>query len=392
MTQVTIIGCDLHDRSMLLKIALGADDPHEKSFSNNSKGRGQMLEHLIAFAQQHGSERMVFVYEASGQGFGLYDLLTDRGIECHVLSPTHLPKTAKSKRNKTDAKDAQMLLEIARAHVLAGNAMPTVWIPPQRVRDDRELVRTRLQTGEAITQVKLQTLALLKRQHLATPEWFDKHHNWTKAFVAWLKKDAADQLDPTARVSLTVYIERYELFQRQSTDLERELRQLAKQPRYKAAYKKLRSMRGVGLITAMTFLTELGDLTRFNNRRELGAYLGVCPSSFESGESNDRKGRITRQGPSRLRKVLNQASWAAVRYDEETKARWARIKGKGKHRGKKAIVAIMRQLGIRMWHAAASMGVSSELMQKPRPAPCWTLAPAQQKGESLSSRHRHGPQ
>ena len=136
MTQVTIVGCDLHDRSMLLKIALDAGKPQQKSFTNDSEGREAMLDYLFTFAKQHQSERIVFVYEASGQGFGLYDLLTDCGVECHVLSPTHLPKTAKSKRNKTDAKDAQMLLETARAYVLAGNALPTVWTPPQRVRDD----------------------------------------------------------------------------------------------------------------------------------------------------------------------------------------------------------------------------------------------------------------
>ena len=112
-----------------------------------------MVQHLIEFANRHGSERIVFVYEASGQGYGLYDLLTDQGIECYVLSPTHLPKSQKQKRNKTDAKDAQMLLEKARAHVLAGNELPIVWTPPQALRNDRELVRARLETAEAGTSV-----------------------------------------------------------------------------------------------------------------------------------------------------------------------------------------------------------------------------------------------
>ena len=55
---------------------------------------------------------------------------------------------------------------------------------------------------------------------------------------------------------------------------------------------ELRKLPGVGLLVAMTFLTEMGDLERFHNRREMAAYLGLCPSSFESGETNDRKGRI----------------------------------------------------------------------------------------------------
>jgi len=114
MNQVIIVGCDLHDRSLLLKAACGMDAPQQKSFLNDCDGRQAMLDFLLAFAQQHQADRIVFVYEASGQGYGLYDFLTDQGIECYVLSPSHLPKSAKQKRNKTDAKDAQMLLERER--------------------------------------------------------------------------------------------------------------------------------------------------------------------------------------------------------------------------------------------------------------------------------------
>jgi transposase len=139
----------LHDRSLLLKAACGMDAPQQKSFLNDCDGRQAMLDYLLGFAQQHEADRIVFVYEASGQGYGLYDFLTDQGIECYVLSPSHLPKSAKQKRNKTDAKDAQMLLERARAYVLAGNDLPIVWAPPKALRNDRELVRARLETAEA---------------------------------------------------------------------------------------------------------------------------------------------------------------------------------------------------------------------------------------------------
>ena len=122
MTQTTIVGCDLHDRSMLLKTAAGSCAPEERKFGNNAQGRASMMQYLVQFAQENSSGRIVFVYEASGQGFGLYDLLTDRGIECFVLSPTHIPQSAKSKKNKTDPKDVLRLLELARAHVLAGRA------------------------------------------------------------------------------------------------------------------------------------------------------------------------------------------------------------------------------------------------------------------------------
>ena len=97
-----------------------------------------MILELQEFAKKHNSKRIVYVYEASGLGFGLCDQLHEAGIECHVLSPTHLPKTVKSAKQKTDEKDAQMLLEQVRGFVLAGNSMPVVWTPPQRLRDDRD--------------------------------------------------------------------------------------------------------------------------------------------------------------------------------------------------------------------------------------------------------------
>ena len=379
MTQVTMTGCDLHDRSMILQTAVGKQKPEQKSFRNNSPGREAMITYLLQRALESGSERIVFVYEASGQGYGLYDLLTVEGIECFVLSPTHIPRSAKSKRQKTDPKDALRLLELARGHVLAGNELPSVWTPPQLLRDDRELLRGRLEAAETCTRVKLQVFSLLKRHGRELPKWFSKSRSWTKSFVAWLKEEA-ELLADTVTPILLCLAERFELLNRQTVMLQRHIRHLAKTPRYKAPCEELCKLRGVGLITAMTFLTEMGDLARFSNRRQVAAYLGVCPSSFESGEADDRKGHITRQGPGRVRKVLCQAAWAAIRTDPRTRVTWERIKRGSSRRSKKAVVAIMRQLGIRMWHVALSVGVDPKLESPPTPPPCWTSARAQQKG------------
>jgi transposase len=376
---------------MLLQVAVGKSQPEEKKFGNDSQGRASMIEHLFHVAREASSSRIVFVYEASGQGFGLYDLLTDQGIECFVLSPTHIPRSAKSKKHKTDPKDAMQLLELARGHVLAGNPLPTVWTPPQRVRDDRELVRARLETAEDCTRVKLQVFALLKRYGIGLPEWFAKHRHWTKRFVKWLH-NVAETLDDAVAPVLSALISRWDMLRLQVVELEKHIRVLSQTDRYKVSCQMLRTLPGVGLITAMTYLTEMGDLTRFSNRREVAAYLGVCPSSFESGESDDRKGHITRQGPGRVRKVLCQAAWAAIRMDQGMHARWERIKGGKSGRGKKAIVAIMRHLGIVMWHVALAAGVSLELVQRPLPPPGWTSARARQTGSAPSASPSPRPQ
>ena len=100
----------------------------------------------------------------------------------------------------------------------------------------------------------------------------------------------------------------------------------------------------------MAYLTEMGDLSRFGNRREIGSFLGLVPSSLESGAKNDRKGHITHQGPARIRKVLCQACWARVRTDPHEKVIYERIVSKNPKHKKIAVVASMRRLAVKMWH------------------------------------------
>lgn len=359
MCKVIMIGCDLHDRSMLLRYAVGNGEPRQASYRNDTEGRDKMIVMLLELARHEQAERTVFVYEASGQGYGLCDLLTEHGLECHVLSPTHLPKTPKSAKQKTDVRDAQMLLEQVRGHVLAGNSLPVVWTPPQRLRDDRELVRARIDLADELTRVKLQILSLLKRRGIAKPAWYTPR--WSQRFLQWLRAEVASRLDAVVAPVLEGLVARYEVLQAEQVRLETALRALSQTERYRAACAELRKLPGVGLLSALTFLTEMGDLHRFHNRREVAAYLGLCPSSFESGETSDRKGRITRQGPARLRKILCQAAWVSLRYCDESSRTYQRIRGGKSHRTKKALVAVMRRLAIKMWHRAAACGVSTEL-------------------------------
>jgi transposase len=157
MDQVIMVACDLHDRTMLLKIAVAANSVVKTlTLPNTCSGRGRLIALLKSQAAEVSAARVVFAYEASGQGFGLCDQLTDAGIQCHVLAPTRIARSCKHQRQKTDEKDAQVILELLRGHVLAGNELPTVWIPDAQTRDDREIVRARLDLAEKITATKTQ--------------------------------------------------------------------------------------------------------------------------------------------------------------------------------------------------------------------------------------------
>lgn len=354
MSKVTMTGCDLHDAKLVLKVAVGREPAVKRIFAGDEVE--EMIGWLQEFARRNGSSRIVLAYEASSRGFGLYDQLTEAGIECYVLAPTHLPHTRHRRKNKTDEKDADMLLEEVRAHVLAGRKLPAVWVPDPQTRDDREAVRMRLELGAQRTRIKNQIRHLAKRSQLAFPVWFSKSGEWSRRSLQWLREVAAGTTGSLARgaqVTLSSLINLYAALTCELKELDQAILRLARSERYARAYRKLKLMQGVGTLTAMVFLTEMGNLERFANRRQVGAYLGLAPAAFESGERDDRKGHITRQGSARVRHVLCQAAWVALRC-EKYRTLYERIRRGSAKRTKIAIVAVMRRLGIAMWHAALS--------------------------------------
>jgi transposase len=343
-----MVACDLHDKTMLLKIAQGRGPAEKLSLRNTSAGRVRLIERLRERSAAAAGARVIFAYEASGQGFGLHDELTEAGIECHVLAPTKIARSSQHKRNKTDEKDAEQILQLLRAAVLAGNPLPRVWIPDPQTRDDREIVRARLDTAEKLTVVKAQIKGLLKRNRLVRPE--DVGQGWTRLYRAWLRGLLRDEkvLSGT-RGTLASLLRQLQFLEDEIARLEKELQRLTYSPRWAAAVAELFKLQGVGVLTALVFLTELGDLHRFANRRQISAYLGLAPSSFESGSQNDCKGHITRQGPSRVRRVLCQATWARVRSEGPDRDAYQRIVEKNPKHKKIAVVAVMRRLAVRMW-------------------------------------------
>jgi transposase len=350
-----MFGCDLHDAKMILKYAEDGGEPQKKSVPTSDAL--ELASWIKQEAQRRGCSRIVFAYEASARGFGLYDLLTDEGIECHVLAPTHLQRTRHQRRNKTDEKDAQMILDVVRGHVLAGQKLPAVWVPDRQTRDDREPVRMRLGLADERTRIKNQIRTLAKRSDLSFPAWFTKRGDWSRRSVQWLRDVASGEagaLESGKRAVLGSLVALYETCHRELQSLDKAIAQLARSERYAKAFRKLQLLAGVGTLTAMVFLTEIGDLNRFQNRRQLGAYLGLAPSAHESGAQSDRQGHITRQGPSHLRRVLCQAAWSSLRCSEAARAAYNRVKRGSKSRSKIAVVALMRQLAIRMWHTARS--------------------------------------
>ncbi len=350
MNNYIMVGCDVHDDNILIKSAHNRGKPIQKSFKNTTSGRKKLISDIKKEAQCADMAKVAIAYEASYQGFGFYDELTDAGFECYVLAPTKIARSAKHRKRKTDARDAIRLLEIVRGHVLAGNEMPSVWIPDHQTRDDRELVRMRLEVGKKITATKAQIVVLLKRNKFKKPSKLG--NNWTKKHRAWLAESVKPKsaMPVGARCALNSLVRQLLMLEVEGKSLDKHIDTLSHSRRYELPVQELKKLKGVGTLTAMTYLTEMGDLGRFSNRRKIGAFLGLVPSSNESGQKNDRKGHITHQGPARVRKVLCQACWARVRTDPIEKAAYDRIVERNPKHKKIAVVASMRRLAVKMWH------------------------------------------
>jgi transposase len=353
-----MIGCDLHEDTLMLKIAKGLESPETRLWKNTVRDRQRMIADLRKRAKAACYARVVFAYEASAAGFGLYDQLTEAGFEAYVLAPSKIPTTARQKKEKTDEKDALVLLNLVRAFVLAGNPLPAVWVPDAQTRDDRELVRTRLDVSVKIGLLKNQVKSLLKRNQVRRPSGLGK--TWTRGFRLWLLQSLVESADSPlnagARQALASLVRQLDFLEKEQERLDLAVSALVDAPRYLEAVREITRLSGVGVLTALVFLTEMGDLRRFSNRRQVAAYLGLAPSCFESGRTNDRKGHITRQGSPRVRRALCQASWASVRHDPREKAVYSRIVEKNPKKKKIAVVAAMRRLAVRMWHRGLRAG------------------------------------
>ena len=360
MAKCIMVGCDLHDRSMLLRIAADQGQPVTRTWGSDASARRAMMADLQRRAREAGATRIVFAYEACGFGFRLHDELTAGGIECHVLAPSKMERSVKHRKRKTDEKDGQAILNSVRSYVLAGVEMPSVWVPDLQTRDDRELVRRRLAVAEDGSAAQVRIRWLLKGQGLE-PAGAEA---WTEEYWRWLEELVRGVLPAGAAAALASLMRQVEWLGSETERLDAQVRALSQTPRYAPVVAALRRHKGVGVLTAMVFLTEMGDLSRFGNRQQVGSFLGLVPSSFETGEDADHKGHITHQGPARVRKVLCQAVWSRLRTVESERRAYEGIVARNPKHKKIAVVARMRALAVVLWHEglAAQEAMTAEAM------------------------------
>jgi transposase len=317
------VGIDVHAKSW--QVVVVRDD--EQFFGGAIEGSWSSLKRLLS---RWDRDRLIVAYEAGFSGFWLYDALMNWGAECLVVPPSLIPTEAGS-RVKTDRRDATKL-----ALLLCRGLLKQVWVPSVEQRFDREVIRQRRRLVRDRRRLQSRIKSLL---HWYGLELGTNCGHWTRSFVSnlWRLKFNHDLMQASFGRLLEEY-EKMTISVHEQTEL---VRQLSGTDRYRRKVELLTSLPGIGIITAMEILTELGDISRFSRADKLSAYVGLTPSQHSSGE-HIRFGHITRGGKASLRGMLVESAWIAVRKDRHFYETYQRIKQRAG--AKRAIVGIARRL------------------------------------------------
>jgi transposase len=217
------------------------------------------------------------VYEAGPCGFVIWRHLCAQGIDCEVVAPSSIQKRS-GERVKTDRRDAMMRARLSRSGDLSAVRVPGA--VDEAVRD---LARSREDAVRECRNARHRLKALLLRSGIA----YAGKNAWTAAHLRWL---ATLKMEHAAQqIALQEYLHAV-------TEATTHIGRLEQ------------AMRGVQLVAAMTLVAELQDFVRFDNPRQLMAYVGLVPGEHSSGPKR-RQGSITKAGNSAARRMLVEVAW-----------------------------------------------------------------------------------
>lgn len=290
------------------------------------------------WARKHLRSTDEVVLEATTNAWYLYDLLEPLAGRVVVGHPPHI-KLIAAALVKTDKKDTMTL-----AKLLSVNLIPPVWVPAQPVRDLRALISHRQRLISQQTRSKNRLRSLLQRQHIISPggELFSQSQ---RTWWSSLPLSASEKL--RARHDLLILDQLGPLI----SEVEAELNRLSLAEPWAEQVPYLLQLPGIGLLSAMTILSAIGQIERFPSAKKLVGYAGLGAKIHASGQTH-RTGGITKQGRKELRRVLIEAAWIAVRYDQHWQEQFEHL---AYHIGReKAIVAIARKLLVVIWHVLST--------------------------------------
>ena len=290
---VYYIGLDVHKETIAVAIApAGSTEVRQYGIIGGS------LDAINKLIKKIGGEgiELRFVYEAGPCGFVLCRHLKSKGFHCEVVSPSQVPKKA-SDRVKTDRRDAAQLARLFRAGELTA-----IHVPDQEDEAVRDLVRARTCAMEEQRRARLRLKGFLLRlgfRYSGKTSWNDAH----KRYLSGLIMPQAPQ-----QIVFQEYIHAIDDATARLERLTQAVEDALTDWKWEPVVRALMTLRGMQVLTAMTLVAEVGDMSRFTEARQLMSFFGLTSSEHSSGGKR-HLGAITKCGNRHCRRVLTEAAW-----------------------------------------------------------------------------------
>ena len=320
-----IIGVDYHPSFQ--QIAFLNKQTGEYGEQQLSHKEGEAERFYRNLKQREASVRVGI--EATGYARWFERLLAELGFELWIGDPAQI-KTKRTRKQKTDRQDAQLLLKL-----LLEDRFPEVWRPSTENRDLRQLLWHRHRMVQMRTRIinQLQALAMNEGQRWKKKLWSERGRVQLEklALAPWAARRGQDLLGLLDHLKPSI--------EQLSAAIEQEA-----QKRPEAL--RLMTHPGVGPITALAFVLIIGTPERFSCGKQIGSYVGLIPCE-DSSAGRQRLGHVTKQGSTLLRFLLVEAAQAAVRWDPNWRGRFLHLAVRRDRRIAK--VAMARKLAVRLY-------------------------------------------
>lgn len=328
--QSFFIGIDCHKKNW--KVTILGEQYEHKSMSQDPSP--ELLANYLNRNFPGGNYHAV--YEAGFSGFKSCRELNNLGINCMVVHPADVPSNQKERLQKTDKADSRKL-----AKSLRNKDFEAIDIPEPELEADRALIRQRFRVMKDLSRTKNRIKSLLFQFGIDIPVKFTscQTRHWSKVYINWLKE--LQVKNQNLRQVLDNYIAIGERQRKDLLLLNKQVKNLSQSKKYHSNYKLLLSVPGVGLMTTMTFLTQIGDITRFERLDDLCNYIGLVPRMHGSGDKM-QTGKIIKRGRKELKIMLIEASWEAIRKDPALMLKFNELSTRMQKN--KAIIRIARKI------------------------------------------------
>jgi len=253
-------------------------------------------------------------YEATYLGYTLCRKLRESGYHCDVIAPSLIPQQP-GWQQKTDKIDSRKLAEY-----YANGQLTIVTVPDEKNERVRDLVRSRSFIMRQLKALKLHILSQCRRSGMSYKEGGEEGQkkHWTKNHREWLNGTYKKQGDANLVTNLNLLLEQEKRLSELIRSYDEQIERISKQEEYQKKVSALCCYRGIDTLSAMTVITEIGDIKRFAHPRKLAGYAGLDLREYSSGGKERRYG-ITKMGNRHIRTSVIEACQTASRYPQTSR-------------------------------------------------------------------------